>query len=61
MNNSTEQKPETKTRVQVSNLPQQEKELKDKEAENVKGGGGLAGGVLAGGGSVAHIGEEIPQ
>jgi hypothetical protein len=50
------------TRVQVSNLPQQEKELKDKEAENVKGGGGLAGGVLAGGGSGAsHIGEEIPQ
>jgi hypothetical protein len=56
MSNSTEQKPEAKTsRVQVGNLPQQEKELKDQEAENVKGGGGLSGGV------VAHIGEEIPQ
>ena len=56
MRNSTGQKPEAKTsRVQVGNLPQQEKELKDQEAENVKGGGGLSGGV------VAHIGEEIPQ
>ena len=56
MSNSTEQKPEAKTsRVQVGNLPQHEKELKDQEAENVKGGGGLSGGV------VSHIGEEIPQ
>lgn len=57
MSNSTGQKPEAKTnRVQVGNLPQQEKELKDRDAENVKGGGGLSGGVVA-----SHIGEEIPQ
>jgi hypothetical protein len=57
MSNSTEQKPEAKTsRVQVGNLPQQDKELKEKEAESVRGGGGLAGGVVA-----SHIGEEIPQ
>jgi len=48
MSNSTEQKTEPKTnRVQVGNLPEQEKELKDQEAEKVKGG------VLCG--------EEIPQ
>ena len=57
MSNSSGQKSEAKTsRVQVSTLPQQEKELKDREAENVKGGGGLPGGVVAN-----HIGEEIPQ
>jgi hypothetical protein len=57
MSKSTGQKPETKTcRVQVNNLPRQKKELKDQEAENVKGGGGLPGGVVAN-----HIGEEIPQ
>jgi hypothetical protein len=56
MSNSTQQNTEAKvSRVQVDNLPQQEKELKDQEAENVKGGGGLSGGV------VCHIGEEIPQ
>ena len=58
MSNSTGQKPEAKTnRVQVGNLPQQEKELTDQEAENVKGGGGLSGGVVC----ASHIGEEIPQ
>jgi len=52
MNDSTEQEQEAKKgRIQVGNLPQQEKELKDQEAENVKGGGG----------SASHIGEEIPQ
>ena len=57
MSSSTQQNTEAKTsRVQVGNLPQQEKELKDQEAENIKGGGGLAGGVVA-----SHIGEEIPQ
>jgi hypothetical protein len=57
MSNTTEQKTETKTsRVQVGNLPQQEKELKAQEAEMVKGGGGVPGGVVAN-----HIGEEIPQ
>ena len=44
-----------KARVQVRNLPKQEKELKDGEAENIKGGGGLAGGV------VPTSREEIPQ
>ena len=38
-------------RVQVGNLPQQEKELKDKEAEKVKGGYG----------PYNCSGEEIPQ
>jgi len=57
MSNSTQRKTETKTsRVQVGSLPQQEKELKDKEPENINGGGGLSGGVIA-----SHIGEEIPQ
>lgn len=57
MNNSTEQKPETMTRrIQVGNLPQQEKELQDKEASEIKGGGGLSGGVIQPPG-----GEEIPQ
>ena len=57
MSNSTGQKPEEKTsRVQGGNLPQQERELKEQEAENVKGGGGVPGGVVAN-----HIGEEIPQ
>lgn len=54
MSNSAEQKTGVKTnRVQVSNLPQQEKELKDHEAEKIKGG--------SGGDFASHIGEEIPQ
>ena len=58
MKNSTKQTTDAKTnRVQVGNLPRQDKELKDKEAENVKGGGGLSGGVIR----TSHIGEEIPQ
>ncbi len=57
MSNSTQQDTKAKTnRVQVGNLPQQEKELKDREAENVKGGGGVSGGVVLRG-----QGEEIPQ
>jgi len=57
MNNSTEQKPEAKSsRVQVGNLPQHEKELTDKDAEGIKGGGGLSGGVVE-----RSSGEEIPQ
>ena len=43
-------------RVQVGNLPQKERELKDQDAENIKGGGGLSGGVIQPPG-----GEEIPQ
>ena len=57
MSNSAANKPEAKTsRVQVGNLPEQEKELKDQEAENVKGGGGSPGGVLR-----SHIGEDSPR
>lgn len=57
MSNSTTPEPESRTsRVRVGNLPPQEKELKDREAENVKGGGGPSGGVLR-----PQIGEEIPQ
>ena len=52
MNNSTQQNTEAKTgRVQVDNLPQQERELKDQEAEKVKGGYG----------PYNSSGEEIPQ
>lgn len=52
------QKAEDKNlRVQVGNLPQQDKELREREAENIRGGGGLSGGVLGS----KHIGEEIPQ
>ncbi len=63
MSKAKEQKPEDKKgRVLVDNLPQQEKELKEREAANIKGGGGLSGGVVARGESqVKHIGEEIPQ
>jgi hypothetical protein len=57
MSNSTGQEPEGKTsRIKVGKLPQQEKELKDLEAENVKGGGGVSGGVV-----LRSQGEEIPQ
>ena len=57
MSNSTGQKPEAKTnRVQVGKLVPQEKELKDQEAENIKGGGGVSGGVV-----LRSQGEEIPQ
>ena len=52
MRNTTEPKTDAKTgRVQVGNLPQQEKELKDQEAEKVKGGYG----------PYNSSGEEIPQ
>ena len=56
MNNSTDEKQEA-TRVQVNNLPRQEKELQTKEADSVKGGGGPSGGVNRSSAS----GEEIPQ
>ncbi|PYS72449.1 MAG: hypothetical protein DMF69_07570 [Acidobacteria bacterium] len=46
MSNSTEQERARTGRVQVGNLPQQEKEIDDKDAESIKGGGGLSGGVL---------------
>jgi len=56
MSNAKEQTQEAKTgRIQVGNLPQQEKELKEREAERIKGGGGASGGVNV------VSGEEIPQ
>ena len=48
-----------KGRVQVSNLPQQQRQLKNKEAANIKGGGGVSGGVN--GDRARSGGEEIPQ
>lgn len=33
-------------RVKVRNLPQQDREVKNSEAANVRGGGGMTGGVL---------------
>jgi len=51
-----------KSRVKVSNLRREEKELLGREAAGVKGGAGNAG---AGGGDVRSIargiGEEIPS
>lgn len=54
MSNSTQQQSEA-SRVQVGNLPQQEKDLTEKEADKVKGGRGPSGGVNR------QAGEEIPQ
>jgi hypothetical protein len=57
MSNSEQKNTEAQTgRVQIGNLQQQEKQLNEKEAESVKGGGGLHGGVV-----LIHAGEEIPQ
>ena len=55
-----------KGRVQVGSLNRQEKELKNHEADNVKGGGGARGGVDMRQGSnfvvkKTPIGEEIPS
>ena len=46
-----------KGRVQVGTLQPQEKELKNHEAESVKGGGGARVGVV----ERTTIGEEIPS
>ena len=55
---STKQKKSAATaRIHLSDLPQREKQLKKQEAENVKGGGGLPGGVVP----TSHVGEEMPQ
>ena len=60
MSKAKEQPPEEKQgRVSVGNLSQPEKELKEREAENIKGGGGTSGGVNRGGAQA--ISEEIPQ
>jgi hypothetical protein len=61
MSQSSEQKREQNTsRVQVGNLPRQEKDVNEGESAKVKGGGGPSGGVLGDKGA-DHIGEEIPQ
>jgi hypothetical protein len=54
-----EQPEEKKGRISVGDLSQPERELTEREAENIKGGGGLSGDVVARG--EVHIGEEIPQ
>jgi hypothetical protein len=56
MRNSTHDTEAKTNRVQVGKLAPQEKELKDQEAENIKGGGGVSGGVV-----LRSQGEEIPQ
>ena len=43
-------------RVRVNDLPQQPEELKDSEARDINGGGGLPGGVTMG-----RKGEETPN
>ena len=50
-------------RVEVGNLPKQQKELNEKETADIKGGGGSGGGVLGERKRIGerHIGEEIPQ
>ena len=64
MSRPKEQKREDKKdRARVGNLPQQEKKLKEPEAENIKGGGGASGGVVNRGENplTSHKGEEIPS
>ena len=51
---------EKKGRVNVNELPGEEKTLKGKEARNVKGGGGAPGGVV-GSKTGRTTGEEIPS
>ena len=46
-----------KSRVQVANLPEPDKELTEREAEKIKGGGAGGGGVIGS----RKIGEEIPS
>lgn len=47
----------SKAKRRVKNLPRKEKELTQKEAKKVRGGGGVPGGVVG----QRSIGEEIPQ
>jgi hypothetical protein len=47
MSKQTEQKSSNETaHAKVGKLARQDKELKNAEAENIRGGGGLSGGVL---------------
>jgi hypothetical protein len=42
----TKKTSDEKARVKVAKLSQQDRELKNREARNIRGGGGLSGGVL---------------
>ncbi len=53
-----QQKSEDKGRVEVEDLPRKEGELKNKEAREIKGGGGAASSGVS---WRRPIGEEIPQ
>jgi hypothetical protein len=47
MSKQTEQKSSNETaRAKVGKLARQDKELKNAEAESIRGGGGLSGGVI---------------
>ena len=47
MSKKTEQRSSKETaRVKVEKLAQHDKELKNAEAENIRGGGGMTGGVI---------------
>ncbi|PYS72452.1 MAG: hypothetical protein DMF69_07585 [Acidobacteria bacterium] len=46
MRKQKDQKSNEAARVKVGNLAQQDKQLKNTEAENIRGGGGAPGGVL---------------
>jgi hypothetical protein len=67
MRKTKEQKPPARrNRVRVSEIPRQLEELKQSEAQSIKGGGGAGGGVVGvqiSGAPSGYdgIGEEIPQ
>ena len=46
MSKQKDQKSNETARVKVGKLAQQDKQLKNTEAENIRGGGGAPGGVL---------------
>jgi hypothetical protein len=48
-----------KTRVKVGNLRGQEKELKEQEADKIRGGGGVNGGVLGDKSNAGNFGIKV--
>ena len=48
-----------KTRVKVGNLPGQEKELKQQEADKIRGGGGAGGGVIGDKANAGNFGIKV--
>jgi len=46
MRKQEKQKSTKNGRIKVKDLAPQEKELKNRDAENVRGGGGVSGGVI---------------